>query len=202
MLNKIKKHLEIANKSYFEHMFFAMKIGLKCLWSFVTAFVHAINPAWFEYTTSKRIKRMNDLFSENIELIFSNRQIVIGKAEYYLLRPRLLLSGAAYLGHFHYTLGALFESIENGTNIYFENLGGFKKLHLICLSGSPFSGRKSTLFWSDETHKFVHSREININVPVSLSALYEFRKMGDIPYKVDFADRAMEQLLNEINGIG
>ena len=56
MFNKIKKHLEIANKSYFEHMFFAMKIGLKCLWSFVTAFVHAINPAWFEYTTSRRIK--------------------------------------------------------------------------------------------------------------------------------------------------
>jgi len=26
--------------------------------------------------------------------------------------------------------------------------------------------------------------------------------MGDIPYKVDFADMAMEQLLNEINGIG
>ena len=147
-------------------------------------------------------KRMNDLFSENIELIFSNRQIVIGKAEYYLLRPRLLLSGAAYLGHFHYTLGALFESIENGTNVYFENLGGFKKLHLICLSGSPFSGRKSALFWSDETHKFVHSGKTNINVPVSLSALYEFRKMGDIPYKVDFADRATEQLLNEINGIG
>jgi hypothetical protein len=64
MLNKIKKHLEIANKNYFEHMFFAMKIGLKCLWSFVTAFVHAINPAWFEYTTSRRIKRMNDLFQK------------------------------------------------------------------------------------------------------------------------------------------
>ena len=64
MLNKIKKHLEIANKSYFEHMFFAMKIGLKCLWSLVTAFVHAINPAWFEYTTSRRIKRMNDLFQK------------------------------------------------------------------------------------------------------------------------------------------
>ena len=65
MLNKIKKHLEIANKSYFEHMFFAMKIGLKCLWSFVTAFVHAINPAWFEYTTSRRIKRINDLFEKS-----------------------------------------------------------------------------------------------------------------------------------------
>jgi hypothetical protein len=65
MLNKKKKHLEIANKSYFEHMFFAMKIGLKCLWSFVTAFIHAINPAWFEYTTSRRIKRMNDLFEKS-----------------------------------------------------------------------------------------------------------------------------------------
>jgi hypothetical protein len=46
-------------------MFFAMKVGLKCLWSFITAFVHAINPAWFEYTTSKRIKRMNDLFQKS-----------------------------------------------------------------------------------------------------------------------------------------
>ena len=65
MLNKIKKHLELANKGYFEHMIFAMKIGLKCLWSFITAFVHAINPAWFEYTTSGRIKRMNDKFEKN-----------------------------------------------------------------------------------------------------------------------------------------
>ena len=48
----------------------------------------------------------------------------------------------------------------------------------------------------------MHSGKTNINVPVSLSALYEFRKMGDTPYKVDFADMAMEQLLNEINGIG
>ena len=65
MFNKIKRHLELANKGYFEHMFFAMIIGLKCLWSFVTAFLHAINPAWFEYSTSKRIKRMNDRFQKN-----------------------------------------------------------------------------------------------------------------------------------------
>jgi predicted transcriptional regulator len=65
MFNKIKKHLELANKGYFKHMMFAMKIGLKCLLSFVTAFVHAINPAWFEYTTSRRIKRMNDKFEKN-----------------------------------------------------------------------------------------------------------------------------------------
>jgi hypothetical protein len=65
MINKIKRHLQLANKGYFEHMFFAMKIGLKCLWSFITAFVHAINPAWFEYTTSKRIQRMNNVFEKS-----------------------------------------------------------------------------------------------------------------------------------------
>ena len=72
MLNKIKRHLDLANKSYFEHMFFAMKIGLKCLLSFITAFVHAINPAWLEYSTSRRIKRMNDLL-QKITIAKSNK---------------------------------------------------------------------------------------------------------------------------------
>jgi hypothetical protein len=47
----------------------------------------------------------------------------------------------------------------------------------------------------------VHSREINDNTSLSLSLLSEFRKISNIPYEVDFADMAMEELLNEINGI-
>jgi hypothetical protein len=31
--------------------------------------------------------------------------------------------------------------------------------------------------------------------------LSEFRKISNIPSEVDFADMAMEELLNEINGI-
>jgi hypothetical protein len=145
-------------------------------------------------------KRMNDLFDENKELIFSNRQIVISKAEYYLLRPGLLVSGGSFIGGSIYTLGAVFEAIENRTHVYFEKLEGFKKLHLISITGSPLSGRLSALFWSDETHQFVHSREINDNPALSLSLLSEFRKISNIPYEVDFADVAMEQLLNEIKG--
>lgn len=146
-------------------------------------------------------KRMNDLFNENKELIFSNRQIVLSKVEYYLLRPTLLTSGGAHIGGSIYTLGALFEAMENGTHICFEKLEGFKKLHLISITGSPLSGSISALFWSDETHKFVHSREINDNPAVNFSLLSEFRKLQNIPYNIDFADIAMEQLLNEINGI-
>jgi len=65
MFKRIKRHLELANKGYFEHMFFAMKIGCKSLYCFFTAFIHAVNPAFFEYSTSKRIKRMNDRFQKN-----------------------------------------------------------------------------------------------------------------------------------------
>ena len=91
--------------------------------------------------------------------------------------------------------------IENGTHIYLELLEGFKKLHLISITGSPLSGSISALFWSDETHKFLHSREINDNPAVNFSLLSQFRKLQNIPYNIDFADIAMEQLLNEINGI-
>jgi len=113
-----------------------------------------------------------------------------------------LVSVGTFIGGFIYTLGALFEAIENGTHIYFGKLEGFKKLHLIRITGSSLSGRLSAFFWSDETHKFVHSREINDNLALSLSLLSEFRKISNIPYEVDFADVAMDQLLNEINGIG
>ena len=145
--------------------------------------------------------RMNNLFNENKELIFSNRQIVLSKAEYYLLKPSLLTSGGAHIGGYIYTLGALFEAIENGTHIYFEILEGFKKLYLISITGSPLSGSISALFWSDETHKFVHSREINDNPAINFSLLSQFRKLQNIPYNIDFADIAMEQLINEINGV-
>jgi hypothetical protein len=102
---------------------------------------------------------MNYLFSENKELIFSNRKIVISKEEYYLLRPSLLVSGGIFIGGSIYTLGALFEAIENGTHIYFEKLEVYKKLHLISITGSPLSGNISAVFWSDPTHKFVHLRK-------------------------------------------
>jgi len=77
MLNKIKKHLEIANKSYFEHMFFAMKIGLKCLWSFVTAFVHAINPAGLN---TQQVEELSEwmIYFKNQKTILKNKISLIG----------------------------------------------------------------------------------------------------------------------------
>tara|TARA_B100000941_G_C27958083_1_gene280153 strand:- start:45 stop:278 length:234 start_codon:yes stop_codon:yes gene_type:complete len=62
MIKKIKSHLKDADKTYFQHQKFALKISWRCLCSSFTAFVHAICPAFFEYTTSSAIKNMhNDL---------------------------------------------------------------------------------------------------------------------------------------------
>ena len=62
MINKIKSHLKDADKTYFQHQKFALKISWRCLCSSITAFIHAICPAFFEYTTRSAIKNMhNDL---------------------------------------------------------------------------------------------------------------------------------------------
>ena len=44
--------------NYFQHMYLGWKIGLELILSFITIIVHSINPAWFEYSTSKRIERL------------------------------------------------------------------------------------------------------------------------------------------------
>ena len=66
MLSKIKSHLKDANKTYFEHQKFALKVSWKCLCSSFTALIHSICPALFEYTTSSKIKEMQHLIKDNI----------------------------------------------------------------------------------------------------------------------------------------
>ena len=62
MFDKVRQHLADANKSYFEHQKFAFKASFNCLKSALTAFVHGIYPAFFEYNTSSTIKKMyNDM---------------------------------------------------------------------------------------------------------------------------------------------
>jgi len=58
MFKKVKRHLNDANKSYFEHQKFAFRASLACLKSSFTAFIHGIYPAFFEYDTRKKKKKM------------------------------------------------------------------------------------------------------------------------------------------------
>jgi len=59
-MKTIKKHLETANMNYFQHMYIGWKISLQLIISFLTIIIHSINPAWFEYSTSKRIEKLHN----------------------------------------------------------------------------------------------------------------------------------------------
>jgi hypothetical protein len=145
--------------------------------------------------------RLNEIFSKNTELIFRNREIVLQKAEYYLIRPKLLNSGGAYIGGFTYTLGALFESMNSGNHIYFDEISGHKKLYLINISGSPLSGSYYARFWSDHDYKFITSDKLSMGG--SLSPFYKtLDKFKDMVHgfslSIDFQDIAILQLIEEI----
>ena len=147
-------------------------------------------------------KRMNDIFEQNIELIFSNRELVLSKAEYYLLRPRYLTSGGAYIGGFSYSLGALIDSFTSGEHFFFEELSGFKKMYLIKIVGSPLSGAYSATFWADEERKIVSLGSGNgISFPMPFTeVLKEFRGMvSGVANCIDFEDQVIEQLVKEMN---
>ena len=61
MLSKIKSHLKDADKSYFEHQKFALKVSWKCLCSSFTALIHSICPAFLNTQLVLKSKRCKDL---------------------------------------------------------------------------------------------------------------------------------------------
>jgi len=143
--------------------------------------------------------KMNNIFNDNKELIFQNRDLVLSKAEYYIMRPDILSSGSMYLGGFYYSLGSLFESIESGKHIYFDEIAGHEKLYLVSMVNSPLSGTiYKALFWSEQEKKMVRLEEKLSGVEIRF--IREFKKMvefSNIP--IDYQSKAIQQLVNEIN---
>jgi hypothetical protein len=147
---------------------------------------------------------MNSIFDENVEKIFSNRAIVLGKAEYYLLEPSLLVSGTYYGGGYSCYLGSIIEYMESDNPFYFDELIGHRKMHLISLGGSPFSGSYHCTFWSDEENKMIKlgPKELgNFRDKSLLSNLSEFQKLIHRPTKfvLDYKIKAISQLISEID---
>ena len=52
MINSSKKHLENARESYFEHMFFALKISINLILGGFMALIHSIVPGIFTKNAS------------------------------------------------------------------------------------------------------------------------------------------------------
>lgn len=146
-------------------------------------------------------QRLKALYVEHQEVLFANRQLVLTRGEYYGLFPSLLQSGGAYIGGFRYSLGALFEAMEEkAAGVYFEGFAGHGALYLVSLSGSPLSGMHHSLFWSDEQQQFVRIDSYEQRLPggflVAIRAFKEAVNQGSP--EVSFPGEALAQLLGEL----
>ena len=159
---------------------------------------------YVRWITSPRVHASNvrtrELYARHRELLFRHRALVLSRAEYYLLAPRALTSGAAYMGGFYYSLGALFEAMDQKVaGVYFEELAGNRDLYLVSTSGSPLSGIHRSLFWSEE-QGFISLSSSECRLPggflPTLRALKAVVAQGTIEFT--YQDEAMEQLLGEL----
>ena len=157
-----------------------------------------------KWITSPRVQasyaRSQELYSKHRELLFRHRALVLSRAEYYLLAPRALTSGAAYMGGFNYSLGALFEAMEQkSAGVCFEELAGYRDLYLVSLSGSPLSGIHRSHFWSEE-QGFLSLSSTDCRLPggflPTLRAFKEAVNQGS--GGLSYPGEALEQLLGEL----
>ncbi len=60
MFKQSKDHLHCVNETYFQHMVFAFKIAMTLILSSILVAVHALIPAMFPCSASKRILNLAD----------------------------------------------------------------------------------------------------------------------------------------------
>jgi hypothetical protein len=159
---------------------------------------------YVHWITSPRVHasyvRTQELFAKHRELLFRNRALVLSRAEYFLLAPRALSSGGAYLGGFTYSLGSLFDAMEQKTpGVYFEELAGHRDLFLVTTAGSPLSGIHKSTFWSEE-QGFLSLSSSDCRLPGGfLAALRAFKSVVERGAAgFTYQDEALEQLLGEL----
>jgi hypothetical protein len=151
------------------------------------------------------ISSFETMFNKNTAVIFNNRNLIFNKAEYYLLKPKLLTSGGSMGGSFNYCLGSLIEAWENSNELYFENIQDHKNLYFIAVSGSPLSGHHICTFWSYDENRLItlDSKEAR---SVGNSFIDKLKKLKNSinsynSFSIDFQDVAIKNLLTEIESI-
>ena len=159
---------------------------------------------YVHWITAPRVQashaRSQELYSKHRELLFRHRALVLSRAEYYLLAPRALTSGAAYMGGFNYSFGAIFEAMEQkAAGVYFEELAGHRDLFLVSTSGSPLSGIHCSTFWSEE-QGFLTLSSTDCRLPGGfLPTLRAFKAVvAQGTSEFTYQDEALEQLLGEL----
>lgn len=150
------------------------------------------------------ISSFETMFNKNTAVIFNNRNLILNKAEYYLLKPKLLTSGGSMGGSFNYCLGSLIETWEYSNKLYYENIQEHKNLYLISVSGSPLSGHHICTFWSDDENRLITLELKEVSGENSFIDKLKTLKNSinsNSSYSIDFQDVAIKNLLTEIESL-
>ena len=73
MKNIFKDHPNAVGETYFQHFFKACSFGIKLILIAARVFVHAIFPWCFEYSTSDRISKLNNILQSRKNSIISDK---------------------------------------------------------------------------------------------------------------------------------
>ena len=149
----------------------------------------------------KSNEKFNELFSRNSDLIFKYKEVVLTKAEYYLLRPNELHSIAGWGRSISYSLGALIESMLSGNHYYFEEFETYQKMYLISIKRNTINGIVRSEYWCSEENKIVSfSSQKNKNMLSEWNNEFFFiEKMPKVSRaSVGLKDKAIEQLINQL----
>jgi len=168
-----------------------------------------LTPSLYEYyvvdSCKKKTIKFNKNFNKNADLIFRNKAIVMSRAEYYLLTPSILDSGAAYIGKVHYTLGSLMEAWEHFPELYFPEFDKHKEMYLLSLFGTPLSGINIKSFWCKADGRVIHygKNGPRLSDKLFIDSFRFFKKAVESENycKLDFQDVILNQLLDEINNV-
>ncbi len=154
-----------------------------------------------DMTYKNEDEKFNKLFLDNLDLIFSNPELIFTHAEYFLLKPDLLFSGAIWGIACRYCIGGLLESWRSSDCLLMKNLDGLPNCNMVRIIGSGLTNFQYAELWNANEHRLIllsnkYRRELPDGIHKYLKIFAEINKK--YPYKIDFQLKALEDFLSKV----
>lgn len=159
---------------------------------------HSVYDYWYNKEDSEKYSKFNDLFMENISLIFTNMELILKNGAYFALSPSFFSSGGAYIGGVWYCLGSVINSwMKDVKDLkYLDPEMG--ELLLFKVIGSPLSGSGSVYYWS-VLHQQIIKKSLS-DTPKSFLGCYKIiREQFNLSQELFDPFEVLQHLLAEIN---
>lgn len=150
----------------------------------------------------KKEAKANKAIKKSFEKIIKHKELVLNKAEYFLIEPSMFLSGAMPITAFGCCLGSVLESWESSEELVIKDYEGHKELYLYSVIGDYNKRKYISTLWSFEKNESVELTELPEK---TFKEWFETMQNVRDRYRFDFIFnmqyKAMYKLLVEIQGM-